>query len=197
MSSRWPTGSLCCSSDAWWPADPPKSSTSPPSSPSCPRARRRGSPQGTRMATTDDPQVSAVEELTEPTGDAAAMAVAPELMAQTFGEYVRAWVARIRGGDAGALPVIAGLILISILFQSLNSKFLTAGNLVNLLIQSAAIILLAMAEVYVLLLGEIDLSAGFVAGIGGVVMAELLKQGTDWPWWAAIAVALLATAAIG
>ena len=57
--------------------------------------------------------------------------------------------------------------------------------------------LLAMAEVYVLLLGEIDLSAGFVAGIGGVVMAELLKQGTDWPWWAAIAVALLATAAIG
>src|SRR5207253_1848646 len=46
-------------------------------------------------------------------------------------------------------------------------------------------------------LGEIDLSAGFVAGIGGVVMAELVKQGTDWPWWAAIAVALLATAAIG
>src|SRR5436305_2498523 len=149
------------------------------------------------MATTDDPQVSAVEELTEPAGDAAAMAVAPELMAQTFGEYVRAWVARVRGGDAGALPVIAGLILISILFQSLNSKFLTAGNLVNLLIQSAAIILLAMSEVYVLLLGEIDLSSGYVAGIGGVVMAELLKQGTDWPWWAAIAVALLATAAIG
>src|SRR5207248_7393975 len=125
------------------------------------------------------------------------MAVAPELMAQTLGEYLRAWVARVRGGDAGSLPVIAGLILISILFQALNSKFLTAGNLVNLLIQGAAYMLLAMAEVYVLLLGEIDLSAGFVAGIGGVVMAELLKQGTDWPWWAAIAVALLATAAIG
>ena len=149
------------------------------------------------MATTEDPQVSAVEELTEPTGDAAAMAVAPELMAQTFGEYVRAWLARVRGGDAGALPVIAGLLIISILFQSLNSKFLTAGNLVNLLIQSAVYMLLAMAEVYVLLLGEIDLSAGFVAGIGGVVMAELLKQGTDWPWWAAVLVALLATAAIG
>jgi D-xylose transport system permease protein len=89
------------------------------------------------------------------------------------------------------------LLLISILFQSLNSKFLTAGNLVNLLIQSAVYILLAMAEVYVLLLGEIDLSAGFVAGIGGVVMAELLKQGTDWPWWAAVIAALLATAAIG
>ena len=149
------------------------------------------------MATTDDPQVSAVEELTDPAQDAAAMAVAPELMAQTFGEYVRAWIARVRGGDAGALPVIAGLLLISILFQSLNSKFLSAGNLVNLLIQGAVYMLLAMAEVYVLLLGEIDLSAGFVAGIGGVVMAELLKQGTGWPWWAAILVALLATAAIG
>src|SRR3954452_1519162 len=149
------------------------------------------------MAPADDPQVSAVEDLTEPTKDSAAMAVAPELMAQTFGEYARAWVARVRGGDAGALPVIAGLILISILFQSLNSKFLTAGNLVNLLIQGAVYMLLAMAEVYALLLGEIDLSAGFVAGIGGVVMAELLKQGTDWPWWAAIGVALIATAAIG
>src|SRR3954463_9897634 len=125
------------------------------------------------------------------------MAVAPELMAQTFGEYVRAWVAKVRGGDAGALPVIAGLLIISVLFQSLNSKFLTAGNLVNLLIQGAVYMLLAMAEVYVLLLGEIDLSAGDVAGIGGVVMAELLKQGTDWPGGGAIAVALLATAAIG
>src|SRR2546423_550004 len=125
------------------------------------------------------------------------MAVAPELLAQTFGEYVRAWVAKVRGGDAGALPVIAGLLIISILFQSLNSKFLTAGNLVNLLIQGAVYMLLAMAEVYVLLLGEIDLSAGFVAGLGAVVLAELIKPGTDWPLLAAIPVALLVTAAIG
>src|SRR3989440_7601983 len=150
-----------------------------------------------RVATTEDPQVSAVEELTEPKTDAAAMAVAPELLAQSFGEYVRAWVARVRGGDAGALPVIAGLIIISVLFQSLNSKFLTAGNLVNLLIQGAAYMLLAMSEVYVLLLGEIDLSAGYVAGLGGVVMAELIKQGTDWPVGAAIVVALLFTAGVG
>src|SRR3954471_4415487 len=125
------------------------------------------------------------------------MAVAPELMAQTFGEYVRAWVARVRGGDAGALPVIAGLILISILFQSLNSKFLTAGNLVNLLIQGAVYMMLAMAEVFVLLLGEIDLSAGYVAGLGGVVMAELIKPTTHWPLVLAILVALAVTAAIG
>ncbi|MBV8295999.1 MAG: ABC transporter permease [Acidimicrobiia bacterium] len=135
--------------------------------------------------------------MTEPAGDAAAMAVAPELMAQTLGEYVRAWIARVRGGDAGALPVIAGLLLISILFQSLNSKFLTAGNLVNLLVQGAVYMLLAMAEVWALLLGEIDLSIGFVAGLGGVVTAELLKQGTDWPWAAAILAGLLTTAVIG
>jgi D-xylose transport system permease protein len=118
-------------------------------------------------------------------------------MAHSLGEYMRAWVARVRSGDAGVLPVVAGLIVISILFQSLNSKFLTAGNLVNLLIQGAVFMLLAMAEVFALLLGEIDLSAGFVAGLGGVIMAELIKQQTGWPWGLSIIVGLLACAAIG
>jgi D-xylose transport system permease protein len=149
------------------------------------------------MAGPEDPQDSAVEELDQPEADKAALVAAPELVAQTFGEYVRAWILRIRGGDAGALPVIGGLLAISILFQSLNSNFLTAGNLVNLLIQGAVYMLLAMAEVWVLLLGEIDLSAGYVAGLGGVVMAELIKQGTNWPVGAAIAAALVFTAAIG
>src|SRR5438270_2851293 len=149
------------------------------------------------MATPEDPQVSVVEELDQPAADKAALVAAPELLAQSFGEYVRAWVLRVRSGDAGALPVVGGHLLISILFHSLASNFLTAGNLVNLLIQGAVYMLLAMAEVWVLLLGEIDLSAGYVAGLGGVVMAELIKQGTDWPWPAAIAVALLATAGIG
>src|SRR5205085_12488380 len=57
--------------------------------------------------------------------------------------------------------------------------------------------LLAMGMVFPLLLGEIDLSIGFVSGIGGIVMAELVKQSTGWPWWAAVAIALLACAAIG
>ena len=149
------------------------------------------------MARPEDPQQSEVEELDLPAADKAALVAAPELVAQSFGEYVRAWILRIRGGDTGALPVIAGLLAISILFQSLNSNFLTAGNLVNLLIQGAVYMLLAMAEVWVLLLGEIDLSAGFVAGLGGVVMAELIKSGTNWPVGAAIAVALLFTAGIG
>src|SRR5437660_5766151 len=146
------------------------------------------------MSKTEDPEHTTVEQLDEPVDDRVALAAAPAVIAQTFGEYVRAWAVRIRGGDAGALPVIAGLILISILFQSLNSKFLTAGNLVNLLIQGAVYMMLAMAEVFVLLLGEIDLSAGYVAGLGGVVMAELVKEGTGWPWAVAILVGLLCTA---
>jgi D-xylose transport system permease protein len=54
-----------------------------------------------------------------------------------------------------------------------------------------------MGEIYALLLGEIDLSIGFVSGIGGVVAAELVKQSVGWPWWAALAAGLLACAAIG
>ena len=123
--------------------------------------------------------------------------VAPEIIATSLPEYFRGVLARVRGGDAGVLPVIAGLLLISILFQSLNSHFLTAGNLVNLLIQGAVYMLLAMGEVFALLLGEIDLSIGFVSGVGGVVMAELVKQQYGWPWWAAILVALALCAAIG
>jgi D-xylose transport system permease protein len=149
------------------------------------------------MSRTEDPQVSQVEQLDQPIVDKAAMAVPAELVAQTLGDYVRALILRVRAGDAGVLPVVGGIIIIGVLFQSLNSKFLSAGNLVNLLIQGAVYMLLAMAEVFALLLGEIDLSIGFVAGMGGVVMAELMKPGTGWPWWLAIVVALLCTAAIG
>ena len=103
----------------------------------------------------------------------------------------------MRGGDTGILPVVAGLLLVSVLFQALNAHFLTAGNLVNLLVQGAVFMLLAMGEVFALLLGEIDLSVGYVAGVGGVVLAELAKPTVGWPWWAAIARRLVVCALIG
>jgi D-xylose transport system permease protein len=127
----------------------------------------------------------------------AAQAVAPEIMATSLGEYLRAWVARVRGGDSGALPVLVGMVIIAAIFEVANTQFLSAGNLVNLLVQGAVFMLLAMGEVFVLLLGEIDLSIGFVSGIGGIVAAELVQRSTGWPWWAAIIAALLCTAAIG
>jgi D-xylose transport system permease protein len=115
----------------------------------------------------------------------------------TTADYVRVSVAKIRGGDTGVLPVIAGLLLVSILFQSLNGNFLTAGNLVNLLVQAAVFSILAMGQVFALLLGEIDLSIGFVAGLSAVIMAERVQPTVGWPWWVAILAALAATAAIG
>ena len=141
--------------------------------------------------------VAPEEERSEAAAAQADLAVAPEILANSLGEYLRGALARVKAGEAGVLPVVAGLILISALFQTLNSNFLTSGNIVNLLIQGAAYMLLAMGMVFPLLLGEIDLSIGFVSGIGGIVMAELVKQSMGWPWWAAVAVALLACAAIG
>jgi D-xylose transport system permease protein len=128
---------------------------------------------------------------------AAAQAVAPEIMATSLGEYLRAWAARVRAGDSGVLPVVVGLVIIAVIFEVANSQFLSAGNLVNLLVQGAVFMLLAMGEVFPLLLGEIDLSIGFVSGIGGIVAAELVQRSTGWPWWAAIIAALVCTAAIG
>jgi D-xylose transport system permease protein len=137
------------------------------------------------------------EDITPAAAAQADLAVAPELVATSLQDYLLSVWVRMKSGETGVLPVVAGLILISALFQTLNSHFLTAGNLVNLLIQGAAYMLLAMGEVFPLLLGEIDLSIGFVSGIGGVIMAELVKESLGWPWWAAILVALLACAAIG
>ena len=138
-----------------------------------------------------------LREPTEPVAADAELAMDPELVAASLPDYLRATYARIRAGDSGSLPVIAGLVLISVLFQSLNSNFLTAGNLVNLLIQGAPYMLLAMGQIFPLLLGEIDLSIGFVSGIGGIITAELVRESTGWPWWGAIIVALVTCAAIG
>jgi D-xylose transport system permease protein len=122
---------------------------------------------------------------------------AAALAGDSAGAYLRAFLVRIKGGQTGVLPVVGGLLLVSILFQLLNSHFLTAGNLVNLLVQAAVFSLLAMGEVFVLLLGEIDLSIGFVAGVSAVVMAELVQPTVGWPWWAASLAALVVCALIG
>jgi D-xylose transport system permease protein len=127
----------------------------------------------------------------------AALAVAPEIAAGSLREYGRGWWLRVKAGESGVLPVVVGLILIAIIFQSQDQNFLTAGNLTNLMTQGAAFILLGMGEIFALLLGEIDLSIGFVSGIGGVVMTQLLVEPRNWPWWSAILVALIVTTLIG
>jgi D-xylose transport system permease protein len=124
-------------------------------------------------------------------------AIPPSIAADSVGTYLKASLARVKAGESGVLPVVGGLLLISILFQSMNSHFLTAGNLVNLLIQAAVFSLLAMAEVFVLLLGEIDLSVGYVAGVSAAIMATLLGPGHNLSWPVAVGASLLACAGIG
>ena len=157
------------------------------------------------MASIDKPgdtlaPATVTEALTAPDLTAAAVDVIPPgIVAQSLGEFLRAWVARIRDGDAGILPVALALVGVLVAFTviSPNHVFLSPTNLVNLFDQSAVFIVLAMGEGFVLLLGEIDLSIGYVAAIGGIVAANLVQPDPNWPWWAAIAAALVVCAAIG
>jgi D-xylose transport system permease protein len=133
------------------------------------------------------------------TSDAAPVGVPAGAEGESLGAYARRWWSGVRAGDLGSLPIIVGLILIAIIFQSQNDRFLTAGNFVNLIVQMAAITILGMGIVFVLLLGEIDLSIGFVSGVAGVTTALLMipDGSNEFPALPAIAVALLAGLAIG
>jgi D-xylose transport system permease protein len=110
----------------------------------------------------------------------------------------RRWEA-IKAGDVGSLPVIVGLILIAVFFNLKNDQFLTAGNFTNLMTQMAGVTTIAIGVVFVLLLGEIDLSIGYVSGIAGVVVAELQVPDGSWEIKGvfAIVIAVVVTALIG
>ena len=96
------------------------------------------------------------------TSDAAPVGIPDARRRVARATTARRWWAGVRTGDLGSLPIIVGLILIAIIFQSQNDQFLTAGNFVNLIVQMAAITIIGMGIVFVLLLGEIDLSVGYV-----------------------------------
>src|SRR5438874_1901406 len=150
-----------------------------------------------RMARAEAP-----ESAPDPTAaaEAAELELPPEIVAQSLGQWFRGWMVRIRSGDSGVLPVILGLVIITLVFEAVSphNLFLSAGNLVNLFQQSAVIMVLAMAEIFALLLGEIDLSVGYVGAVGGVIAVQLVQpRTTNWPWWAAIIAALLVCAVIG
>jgi D-xylose transport system permease protein len=116
----------------------------------------------------------------------------------TVGAYVRRWWTDVKGGELGSLPIIVGLIVIAIVFQVQNDRFLTASNFVNLIVQTAPYAVIAMGVVFVLLLGEIDLSIGYVSGVAGVLTAIwLTPDGNELPTVIAIFLALLAGLCIG
>jgi D-xylose transport system permease protein len=128
----------------------------------------------------------------------AGAATIPEVSSHTLTSYVREWWQEVRAGELGSLPIVLGLVVIVVTFGILDDTFLTERNFTNLLLQMAAIATIAIGIVFVLLIGEIDLSVAFVSAVGGVVMTLLVRpDDPGWPWWLAVVIALLSTTAIG
>ncbi|SEJ10282.1 sugar ABC transporter permease [Demequina mangrovi] len=111
-------------------------------------------------------------------------------------EAVSAYLRRVRGGDMGPLPAVAGLVVLVAIFAAANPLFLTERNIANLFTQAAPLVTLGMALVFVLLLGEIDLSAGVTFGVAMGVFVKITQPG-GMPWPLAVLVALGIGVAVG
>ena len=130
------------------------------------------------------------------TSKPAAKAFVDDDLRYGFASSARSFIDRVRTGDLGSLPVVAGLLIIWAIFQVLNPNFLSSQNLVNLTVQSAAVGTIAIGIVLVLLIGEIDLSVGSVSGLASAILAVLFVQ-TGWHIAIVLVVALAAGAAVG
>jgi len=116
---------------------------------------------------------------------------------QSVSNYFSDYWRRIKTGDLGSWPIFFGLMVIVIIFQTQNENYLTPRNFVNLFVQMAGITVIAIGVVYVLLLGEIDLSIGYVSAVAAVFMTLRLRPPNSWYWIAAIIAALGVVALIG
>ena len=114
----------------------------------------------------------------------------------TAADQVRAYFARVRAGEMGMLPAIGGFVVLCILFQFLSSDFLSLINIANLLTQTAFLAMLAVALVFVILIAEVDLSAGVTAGVGMAVFIQL-NGSLHWGWVPALLVSLAVGVVIG
>jgi len=106
------------------------------------------------------------------------------------------YIAKVKSGDIGALPAILGLIALGLIFKFSSGFFLTDRNLANLITQSAPVMVIAMGLIFVLLLGEIDLAAGFTSGVCGASMVLLINN-HKYPWYAAFLVSLVVGLVLG
>ena len=121
------------------------------------------------------------------TGTATETQAAPK-GAQSLGTVFEDYRAKVRGGDVGALPALAGVIVLVLVFTVLSgTKFTNAFNFANLVLQGSAYAVFAMGLVFVLLLGEIDLSAGYTGGVAAAVVGKLMTDhGVNWHSWRAL-----------
>jgi D-xylose transport system permease protein len=114
---------------------------------------------------------------------------------QTFRSALSDAKARWRSGDLGSLPAVLAIVVLVTVFGLASETFLTALNFANFLDQASSVIVIAMAVTFVLLLGEIDLAAGYTAGVAAAMLA--LRLQADWPLLAAIAVSALVAVLLG
>ncbi len=116
----------------------------------------------------------------------------------TFADGLRSWIDNVKSGEIGSIPVFLGLLAIVIIFQVQNDKFLSSQNLTNLIVQMSPIVVISTGIVFVLLIGEIDLSVGVMSGVGGIIIARLLiPDGNELHWWLAFAIAALVALTVG
>jgi D-xylose transport system permease protein len=130
------------------------------------------------LSMTDNPAGTTTGTKPSETAPAAVADFGIDTTSRSTGEALRDYVARVKGGELGSLPALLGLLVLLIVFSSLTDTFLTLGNIANLLAQGAGTTIIAMGLVFVLLLGEIDLSAGTASGVAASVMAlHLVNNG--------------------
>jgi D-xylose transport system permease protein len=106
------------------------------------------------------------------------------------------YLSRIKAGDIGSLPAVLGLVSLVAVFGAMSEFFLTNRNFANLLTQAAPVMVIAMGLVFVLLLGEIDLAAGYASGVCGAVLV-LLVTNHGWSWYTALSASIAVGAALG
>jgi len=106
------------------------------------------------------------------------------------------YLSRVKAGDIGSLPAVLGLISLIAVFGAMSEFFLTNRNFANLLTQAAPVIVIAMGLVFVLLLGEIDLSAGYASGVCGAVLV-LLVTNEGWSWYTALTASIAVGGLLG
>ncbi|MFF7948087.1 sugar ABC transporter permease [Streptomyces griseorubiginosus] len=140
----------------------------------------------TTVAPADDPTAAPVS------------VVDPRLLVREegFKGYWTEFTRKVKGGELGSLPVVVGLIVIWAIFQFKNDRFLSADNLSNISYYLSATGMIAIGLVFVLLLGEIDLSVGSVSGLASTLFAVwVVNHGMNV--WLALVLAVVTGVAIG
>src|SRR5690349_19097107 len=134
------------------------------------------------MTSVDKPTAPAPEPVSADQSDADVPIVTSEPPEGGVGPYFRNYVNRVRGGEMGSLPAGIGLVVLVLFFWFAQPNFHTLFNFGNMFTEGTATIFIAMGLVFALLLGEIDLAAGYAGGVSAAVMVRLtLGYGAPWP----------------